>query len=426
MATLTSGNTLSLNSLAAATGQSTKSFSAAKGNSTGPIAMSSFAIDSVGSVSGYTYAVEGTTETYTISFGGAGSNFNRISGRAGNFTWSVPAGSYITLGTNSGASSTFSVSNMNPQAPSAQTTLQSIQTNTIRCVFADGFNDHIGSGNGYNTNKDKTVYSVDSYDGNSVALCLTSDSPIVMADGSIKEIGEIEEGDVLKGYSIGGLDENSDGTFYDWSTSTLSTTAKDVTVVNVVYSFTGKYYNINNGQITATSEHPLLVKELASGEYKFKQIFLVEVGDKLIKSIEGGVEEVEVTSIVLENETTEIVSIDVEENDTYLVNGYITHNKGGNSHTDLGAPSAPTGLAYSSPRVDWTATSGAGTTGVTAYDVQIDNNSDFSSPTLDYSEWSTTGLEVNSLLSSGTYYARVRAIDQGLKSNWSSTLTFNR
>ena len=426
MATLTSGNTLSLNSLAAATGQSTKSFSAAKGNSTGPIAMSSFAIDSVGSVSGYTYAVEGTTETYTISFGGAGSNFNRISGRAGNFTWSVPAGSYITLGTNSGASSTFSVSNMNPQAPSAQTTLQSIQTNTIRCVFADGFNDHIGSGNGYNTNKDKTVYSVDSYDGNSVALCLTSDSPIVMADGSIKEIGEIEEGDVLKGYSIGGLDENSDGTFYDWSTNTLSTTAKDVTVVNVVYSFTGKYYNINNGQITATSEHPLLVKELASGEYKFKQIFLVEVGDKLIKSIEGGVEEVEVTSIVLENETTEIVSIDVEENDTYLVNGYITHNKGGNSHTDLGAPSAPTGLAYSSPRVDWTATSGTGTTGVTAYDVQIDNNSDFSSPTLDYSEWSTTGLEVNSLLSSGTYYARVRAIDQGLKSNWSSTLTFNR
>ena len=257
MATLTSGNTLSLNSLAAATGQSTKSFSAAKGNSTGPIAMSSFAIDSVGSVSGYTYAVEGTTETYTISFGGAGSNFSRISGRAGNFTWSVPAGSFITLGTNSGASATFNVSNMNPQAPGAQVALQSIQTNTIRCVFVDGFNDHIGSGNGYNTNKDKTVYSVDSYDGNSVALCLTSDSPIVMADGSIKEIGEIEEGDVLKGYSIGGLDENSDGTFYDWSTSTLATTPKDVTVVNVVYSFTGKYYNINNGQITATSEHLL-------------------------------------------------------------------------------------------------------------------------------------------------------------------------
>ncbi len=426
MATLTSGNTLSLNGLASATGQSTKSLSAAKGNTTGPIAMSSFAIDSVGSVSGYTYAVEGTTETYTLGFSGDGANFNRISGRAANFTWSVPAGSYITLGTNSGASCTFSVTNMNPQSPSSQTVLQSIQSNTIRCVFNDGFNDHIGIGNGYGANKDKTVYSVDSYDGNSVALCLTSDSPIIMADGSIKEIGEIEEGDVLKGYSIGGLDENSDGTFYDWSTSNLNTTAKNVTVVNVVYSFTGKYYSINNGQITATSEHPLLVKELSSGDYKFKQVFLLEVGDKLVKSTENGLEEIVITSITIENETTEIVSIDVEENDTYLVNGYITHNKGANSHSDLGTPSAPTGLAYSSPRVDWTAVTGTGSTGVTAYDVQIDNNSDFSSPTLDYSEWSTTGLEVNSLLSAGTYYCRVRAIDHGLKSNWSSTLTFSR
>ena len=423
MATLSSGNTLSLNGLASATGQSTKSLSAAKGNTTGPIAMSSFAIDSVGSVSGYTYAVEGTTETYTLGFSGDGTNFSRISGRAANFTWSVPAGSYISLGTNSGASTTFSVSNMNPQSPGSQAVLQSIQTNTIRCVFADGFNDHA---TGYNTNKDKTVYSVDSYDGNSVALCLTSDSPIMMADGTIKEIGEIEEGDVLKGYSIGGLDENSDGTFYDWSTNTLNTTSKDVTVVNVVYSFTGKYYSINNGQITATSEHPLLVKELSTGQYKFKQVFLLEIGDKLIKATDSGVEEVNVSSITIENETTEIVSIDVEENDTYLVNGYITHNKGGNSHTDLGAPSAPTGLAYSSPRIDWTAVTGTGTTGVTAYDVQIDNNSDFSSPTLDYSEWSTTGLEVNTLLSAGTYYCRVRAIDHGLKSNWSSTLTFTR
>jgi hypothetical protein len=423
MATLSSGNTLSLNGLASATGQSTKSLSAAKGNTTGPIAMSSFAIDSVGSISGYTYAVEGTSETYTLGVSGDGANFSRISGRAGNFTWSVPAGSYLSVGTNSGISCTFSVGTMNPQAPSAQTVLQSVQSHTIRCVFNDGFNDHA---TGYNTNKDKTVYSVDSYDGNSVALCLTSDSPIVMADGTTKEIGEIEEGDVLKGYSIGGLDENSDGTFYDWSTANLSTTAKDVTVVNVVYSFTGKYYSINNGQITATSEHPLLVKELSSGDYKFKQVFLLENGDKLIKSTESGIEEVEITSVVIQNETTEIVSIDVEENDTYLVNGYITHNKGGNSFTDFGAPAAPTSLTYSSPRIDWTAPASVGTTGITAYDVQISSSSGFGTLTIDYSEWSTTGLEVNTLLSAGTWYCRVRAIDQGLKSNWSSTLTFTR
>lgn len=423
MATLTSGQTKSLNNLASATGQATKSLSAAKGNTTGPIAMSSFAIDSVGSVSGYTYAVENTAETYTLGFSGDGANFSRISGRAGNFTWSVPAGSYLSVGTNSGASCTFNVSEMNPQAPSAQKVLQSVQSHTIRCVFADGFNTHA---TGYNTAKDKTVYSVDSYDGNSVALCLTSDSPIIMADGSIKEVGMIEEGDVLKGYSLNGLGTESDYNFYNWKTPSLEVVEKDVTVVGVVYSFTGKYYNINNGQITATSEHPLLVKELSTGEYKFKQVFLLEVGDKLIKATDNGIEEINISSIVMENETTEIVSIDVEENDTYLVNGYITHNKGGNTFTDFGAPSAPTGAAYSSPRIDWTAPASVGTTGITAYDLQIANNSSFTTPTIDYTEWSTTGLEVNTLLSAGTWYFRVRAIDQGLKSAWSTTLTFTR
>lgn len=422
MATLTSGQTKSLNNLASATGQATKSMSAAKGNSTGPIAMSSFAIDSVDSVTGFTYAVESTSETYTLGFSGAGTNFSRISGRSQNFTWSVPAGSYITLGTNSGTTATFNVSAMNPQSPSAQTVLQTIQTHTIRAVFADGYNTHA---TGYNTSKDKTVYSVDSYDGNSVALCLTSDSPITMADGSIKEVGQIEEGDKLKGFSLSGLSVDSDGTFLDWSTSELNKTEKEVTVVNVIYSFTGKYYNVNNGQITATSEHPLLVKDATDNLYRFKEMFTLNVGDKLIKFVNGNIEEIDITSITIDEETSEIVSLDVEAEDTYLVNGYITHNKGGNAFTDLGAPGAPTSFAYSSPSLSWVAPSSTGTGGITAYDIQIDNDSNFSSPVVDSTEWSSTTIEVNTLLSAGTYYARVRAIDQGLKGPY-ATLTFTR
>jgi hypothetical protein len=37
------------------------------------ISFSSFAIDSVGSISGYTYGVEETSEDYTLTFSGAGS-----------------------------------------------------------------------------------------------------------------------------------------------------------------------------------------------------------------------------------------------------------------------------------------------------------------------------------------------------------------
>jgi hypothetical protein len=100
-----------------------------------------------------------------------------------------------------------------------QTTLQGIETHTLRVVFNDGFNDQATN---YNTNRDKTVYSVDSYDGNSTALCLTIDSPVTLADGTTIEAGELSEGDKLKGFSIGGLGTDSDATFLDWSSSELS------------------------------------------------------------------------------------------------------------------------------------------------------------------------------------------------------------
>ena len=78
--------TLSLNNLAGATGNtegSNVSLGAIKGSpSAGDnISLSSFGIDSVGSLSGYTYAVESTNETYTLAFGGEGSNFGQIKGQ---------------------------------------------------------------------------------------------------------------------------------------------------------------------------------------------------------------------------------------------------------------------------------------------------------------------------------------------------------
>ena len=423
MATLTSGQTKSLNNLAAATGQGTKSISAAKGDSIGPIAMSSFAIDAVGSVTGYTYSVESTTETYTLGFTAAGTNFGRISGRSANFTWSVAAGSYITLGTNSGTTCTFNVSSMNPQSPGAQTALMTIQTHTLRAVFADGYNTHA---TGYNTNKDKTVYSVDSYDGNSTALCLTIDSPVILSDGSVVEAGDLIEGDKLKGYSLSGLTLDSDNNFFNWATTELGEELKEVEVKGIVYSFSSKYYDINNGGITATSEHPLLVKDSEDGKYRFKEIFRITTDDKLVKEEGGVLVEKDITSIELINKTTEIVSIDVEDVDTYLVNGYVTHNKGGNSFADLAAPAAPTSVAYSSPFVSWVAPASVGTGGITAYDVQISTGNTFVSNTVDYTEWSEANIEVNTLLTAGTWYVRVRAIDQGLKGTWSSAVSFVR
>ena len=420
MPTLTSGDTLSLNALAGATGNtqnSNVSLGTIRGAAT-TTGLSFYAVDSIDDVSGFTYAVENTSETYTLGTTGGGTRFSQISGRGANVTWGISGGDKLSVSANNGVSATIAVGNMT-NAPT-QTVLQPVLLHTVSATFADGFNQHTVR---YNTARTKTVYSVDSYDGNSTALCLTIDSPVTLADGTIIDAGDLNEGDLLKGFSIGGLSVDSDGTFLDWSTNSLSTTPKDVTIVNLTYSFASRYYDINNGEVTATAEHPMLVKDSVSGDYLFKEMFNLVVGDKLVK---GDNTEVDITSIEIVEKTTEIVSIDVESEDTYMVNGYITHNKGGNTHTDLPAPGAPTSVTYSSPLITWVAPSSTGTTGITAYQYEIASNIGFSTIVNTADEWSTTQVEVNTLLSAGTYYFRVRAIDQGLKGTWSSTLTFTR
>jgi hypothetical protein len=421
MPTLTSGDTLSLNNLAGATGftqNSNVSLGTIKGSSV-TTALSSYAVDLIGSASGFTYAVENTSETYTLGTGSdAGSNFPQIAVRSANVTWGITGGDKLSVSVNNGVNATIAVGDMTNATP--QTVLQPVLLHTVSATFADGYNDHATN---YNVARTKTVYSVDSYDGNSTALCLTIDSPVTLADGTIVEAGDLNEGDTLKGFSIGGLGVDSDATFLDWSTNSLSTTPKDVTIVNLTYSFASRYYDVNNGEVTATAEHPMLVKDSVSGNYLFKEMFNLVVGDKLVK---GDNSEVEITSIEIVEKTTEIVSIDVEQEDTYMVNGYITHNKGGDTHTDLPAPGAPTSVTYTSPLITWVAPSSTGTTGITAYQYEISSDIGFSTIVNTADEWSTTEVEVNTLLSAGTYYFRVRAIDQGLKGTYSSTLTFTR
>ena len=40
-------------------------------------------------------------------------------------------------------------------------------------------------------------------------------------------------------------------------------------------------------------EHPFLVKDVVSGDYKFKETIQIENGDKLIKKGTSGIEEIE-------------------------------------------------------------------------------------------------------------------------------------
>ena len=48
-------------------------------------------------------------------------------------------------------------------------------------------------------------------------LCLTADSPITKYDGSIVEVGDLEEGDELLGYNPTNLNLDSDDDFFEWN-----------------------------------------------------------------------------------------------------------------------------------------------------------------------------------------------------------------
>ena len=76
----------------------------------------------------------------------------------------------------------------------------------------------------------------------------------------------------------------------------------------------------------------MLVWNQEQYRYEFKEIFRIKEGDRLIKQNGDDLIHKVVESIEQVKENVEIVSINVEDVDTYLVNGYITHNKGGNSH----------------------------------------------------------------------------------------------
>ena len=226
MATLSSGDTLSLNNLATATDNGTKSMGTIAGGTSTPISMSAFAIDKVEDLSGFTYVVESTSEDYVLNFSGSGfshlGRFKKISEQKKNFDWSISGGSlfssasYSQAGAGSG-SITITAGDMS----NAGGALIGATIHTLGVTFADGFNDHIGAAEGYNVQQTKNIYSVDTYDGNAASLCLVSDSPIEKADGTIVEIGDLSEGDELKGYSLAGLSEMSDSNYLEWSTDNL-------------------------------------------------------------------------------------------------------------------------------------------------------------------------------------------------------------
>ncbi len=149
--------------------------------------------------------------------------------------------------------------------------------------------------------------------------CLLEGTPILMADGSTKNIEDLTIGDQVKNFSIEGLDFNGDA-YKTWSTEVINITPSTSTVTAIYPDTFTSYYRINN-LLNITFEHPVLVKQ--GTEYSFKAVAALRVGDHLLNK-DG--EWIEILTKELITQTVDVYNINVESQDTYFANGILIHN----------------------------------------------------------------------------------------------------
>ena len=291
--------------------------------------MSSFSIDSVDSISGFTYLWEQTSEDYTVEFTNAGELFtSKVGNRTENFTWTKDGNLGVTFG---GADYVASVT-----APSITNTGGVVagtlnQSGSIIVKFhedgqSDGFNDHATN---YNTNNvSKSIEVVDTYGG--VPSCLLFGSPVSKSDGSVVNVEDLNIGDEILSVSLQGSTDESSG---DWKNDTFNQTGSftqhSSSVHRVLYEFSQHYYNINSGSEYITGEHHMLYREAGNQNWVWKTAPTFQTGDYLMDK-QGN--EVVISSLEqhINPDGYEVVQLDVEPDDFYVGQTFLVHNKGSN------------------------------------------------------------------------------------------------
>ena len=306
----------------------------------GDIGMSKFSITSVDSVTGYAYLWEQTTETYTLGVSNAGSLFaTKIGNVSDNFTWSINTGGSVS--SNSGTSAGIAasaISNANT-GTGDDSDFFPAGTNNVSATItgkmaedgqSDGFNDHATN---YNTNRTKAITIVDSYGGS--PACLLVGTPIEMADGSFKNVEDLEIGDWVMSMNMPGqIDEDEE----DWRAcrfpdeKTEIFTQHSASVQDINFDFAYNYWNINDGDELITGEHEMLYKPIGENTWMWQLVPNMKVGGHLMDKDGNEVEITSLENVVEDTDGFEVVQIDVEPLDVYFGKTYLVHNKGSNSN----------------------------------------------------------------------------------------------
>ena len=149
--------------------------------------------------------------------------------------------------------------------------------------------------------------------------CHVEGTLITMSNGKFKKVENLQIGDSLSSYKIGGLRES--GEWRNFKVNKLIKEASTVTVVNIVKGTHISYMDINKGLTKITSEHPVLVKH--NNIIQFKQAGKISLGEFIYVNEKW----TKVFSNEYVKETSNTYSIDVEADDVYIADGVLCHNQ---------------------------------------------------------------------------------------------------
>lgn len=305
------------------------SLNAANGLAGTAVSMSSFAMDNVAATLPFTYIVENTSENVTFAFTSPGIAFNnRLKEVANNYTITLSDNTYFTVGTK-GSTTAINAKDF------SNGTYSGSNATTLTAFYNDTYNVNATGNTGSIAAATKTIYSVDTYNSiNSDVLCVSTDTDILLADGSTVKAGDLYVGDSIKTFVPDGmpswLPDNDEGEWYWWYQNQIEGQVVDAVVSNIYFSFIDEYVKFNDGAISATHAHPFFAWDALTETYQFTRAEDVAEGDKLIKwnVATGAVEEVEIFKVEYMKKTLEIATITVDVAHTFLANGFVSHNKG--------------------------------------------------------------------------------------------------
>tara|TARA_Y100000004_G_scaffold184966_1_gene234570 strand:+ start:427 stop:1911 length:1485 start_codon:yes stop_codon:yes gene_type:complete len=197
---------------------------------------------------------------------------------------------------------------------------------------SDGYNDHATR---YNTAIAKVVEIQDTYGGQTVA-CFLPGSKVSTPSGD-KNIEDLDIGDEVNTFNIQTLPDEDLG-YEEWSTWTTSSIdgfeSSTAVIDNYYFDYASHYHTIFgvnnttglNVQLDVTGEHELLIKD-TDNVWKWMKAGNCKVGQSLLAEDKS---EIIIDQITRVEGEVEVVNIDVEPSDVYLVNGVLVHNKGTN------------------------------------------------------------------------------------------------